>query len=208
MPLRPISSLPGAPRCWGDRRARRAERKRRRQRLARHARRRGKASAFFTTYLGQPAAAAPAIVITPESDDYLIAVDIGAIFAPLKNAGISYDAAVVKFKAIEQDNGAWHIEQSDFPTLTAHTTAHTPQKNVSFDSTTTLSGLKNVMVIDPATSWIRSGEGSADKISIHMQAPGIEEAMDVGPLQASTTSTPSADGALRPPCKRRSALSP
>ncbi len=156
-----------------------------------------KLSAFFTTYLGQPAAgAAPAIVITPESDDYLIAVDIGAIFAPLKNAGISYDAAVVKFKAIEQDDGAWRIEQSDFPTLTAHTTAHTPQKNVSFDSTTTLSGLKNVMVIDPATSWIRSGEGSADKISIHMQAPGIEEAMDVGPLQASTTSTPSADGAL------------
>ncbi|HYA72343.1 MAG TPA: DUF2125 domain-containing protein [Roseiarcus sp.] len=152
-----------------------------------------KVSAFLETFVGKPAAGATSsIVVTPESADYLVAVDIGALAAPLKSAGVSYDAAVLKFKAIEQDDGAWRIEQSDFPTVVAHSKrADTP-----VDSTIAVTGLKTVLVIDPAISWVRSGQGSGDKVSVRTHGPGIEQTVDFGPLQATATSKASADGAL------------
>jgi hypothetical protein len=60
----------------------------------------------------------------------------------------------------------------------------------------TFSGLKNVMVIDPAISWVRSGQGSGDKFNIRAHGPGVDETMDFGPLQATMASQASADGAL------------
>ena len=152
-----------------------------------------KLGAFFATYAGKPAVGAPSsIVVTPESADYLVAVDIGALAAPLKAAGVSYDAAVVKFKVIEQDDGAWRVELNDFPTVAAHS----KRGDLAFDSTIVMSGLKNVMVIDPAISWVRSGQASGDKLMLRARGPGVEETVDTGALQATMTSKASADGAL------------
>ncbi|MGO4870752.1 MAG: hypothetical protein ACLPGW_09095 [Roseiarcus sp.] len=151
-----------------------------------------KLSAFFATYAGQQTAGAPSsIVVTPESADYLVAFDIGALLAPLKATGVSYDSAIMKFKVIEQDDGAWRVEQSEFPTIVAHS----KHKDLTFDSTMTFGGLKNVMVIDPATSWVRSGQASGDKFAMHAQGPGIDEKVDFGGMQATTASQASADGA-------------
>ena len=152
-----------------------------------------KLDAFFAAYLGKPAAGDPAtLAVTPEGADYLVAFDIGALLAPLKNVGDSYDAAVVKFKAFEQDDGAWRVEQSDFPTITVHSKL----KDVSLDSTMTLSGLKNVMVIDPAISWVRSGQASSDKLNVRAHGPGVDETLDFGAMQATIAGQASAEGAL------------
>ncbi len=83
--------------------------------------------------------------MTPESADYLVAVDVGALLAPFKAMGVSYDSAVMKFKVFEQDDGAWRVEQTDFPALVAHT----KQGDRAIDSTIALSGFNNVIVIDP-----------------------------------------------------------
>lgn len=152
-----------------------------------------KIGAFFETYLGKPAAgAASPIAITPESEDYLVAVDIAALAAPLRTVGVAYDAATVKFKAIEQDDGAWRVELADFPTIVAHS----KRGDLTFDSTLVASGLKSTMVIDPAISWVRSAQGGSDKMTVRAQGPGLEESVDTGPLQATMTSKASPDGAL------------
>jgi hypothetical protein len=152
-----------------------------------------KLDGFFAAYLGKPAAGnAATLAVTPEGEDYLVALDIGALLAPLKNVGDSYDAAVMKFKAFEQDDGAWRVEQSDFPTITAHS----KRKDVSLNSTMTMSGLKNVMVIDPAISWVRNGQASNDKLDVRAHGSGIDETLDFGAMQATIASQASADGAL------------
>jgi hypothetical protein len=152
-----------------------------------------KLNAFFAAYLGKSAAGDPAtLAVTPEGADYLVAFDIGALLAPLKNVGDSYDAAVMKFKAFEQDDGAWRVEQSDFPTITAHS----KRKDVFVDATMTMSGLKAVLVIDPAISWVRSGQASNDKFAVRAHGPGIDETLDFGALQATIASQASADGVL------------
>jgi hypothetical protein len=152
-----------------------------------------KLSAFFAAYLGKSAAGDPAMLaVTPEGADYLVALDIGALLAPLKNIGDSFDAAVMKFKAFEQDDGAWRVEQSDFPTVAAHS----KRKDVSLDSAMTMSGLRSVMVIDPGISWIRSGQASSDKLNVRAHGPGIDETLDFGAMQAKIASQASAEGAL------------
>ncbi len=150
-------------------------------------------TAFFAAYAGKPAAGAPpAIVVTPESADYLVAVDVGALLAPFKAMGVSYDSATMKFKVSAQDDGAWRVEQSDFPGLVTHT----KQGDRAIDSTIALSGFKSVMVFDPAISWLRSGQSSGDKLTMHAQGPGLDETLDTGAVQATMASRPSADGAL------------
>ncbi|MGD0763654.1 MAG: hypothetical protein ABR929_10815 [Roseiarcus sp.] len=153
-----------------------------------------KLSAFFETYAGKPAAGAPSsIVVTPESADYLVAVDIRALLAPLKAAGTSYDAAVVKFKVTEQGDGDWRVEMSDFPTVTAHS----KRGDVTADSTMVMYGFKSILLIDPAISWVRSGQASGDKFNGRAHGPGIDEAViDTGPQQATMTSVAAPDGAL------------
>ncbi len=152
-----------------------------------------KVSAFLETYAGKPATGAtPSIVVTPESADYLVAVDIGALAAPLRSVGVRYDAAVLKFNVIEQDDGAWRVEQSDFPTIVAHS----KRDDLAVDSTVVVSGFKNVMVIDPAVSWIRSGQASGDKLTVRAAGPGLAETVEAGALQAVTTGKASPDGVL------------
>jgi len=152
-----------------------------------------KIAAVIATYAGKPAAgASSAITVTPESADYLVAVDVGALLAPLKEMGVSYDSAVMKFKVFEQDDGAWRVEQSDFPALVTHS----KQGDRSYDSTIALSGFSNVIVIDPATSWVRSGQSSGDKLTLRGHGPGLDETLDTGAVQATMASKASADGAL------------
>ena len=102
-----------------------------------------KITAFFETYAGKAAATPPALVVTPEGTDYLVAVDIGALTAPLKSAGLNYDPAVFKFKVFEQDDGGMARRTGDFPPYHVQMT----QNNVTTDVAVSVSGLKSVTVI-------------------------------------------------------------
>ena len=147
-----------------------------------------KLTAFFATYMGAaPAGGPPALVVTPEGADYLVAIDLVAATAPLKAAGISYDPATLKFKLIEQDDGAWRIESADIPPISSH------QPHGS--STMEMTGSKGVSVIDPATNWFRTTTGSADKLSVHVRTDvGVDETINAGALQVSGTGSAGADG--------------
>ena len=149
-----------------------------------------KLATFFTTYLGAaPAGAPPAFVVTPEGSDYLVALDVAALAAPLKAAGVTYDPATIKAKFVEQDDGTWRMESDDFPPISTHM----PQES----TTMAVTGYKSAVVIDPATSWFRTASGGADKLTVHVRAErGIGEAIDVGALQFSGTGSAGTDGAV------------
>jgi hypothetical protein len=148
---------------------------------------------FLQTYVGKPAAGAPATTtISVESDDYLVSVDLASMTAALKSAGISYDPAVVKYKVFEQDDGTWRVEQSEMPAITGHS----KRGDVTTDTSVAISGLDSVIVVDPSISWVRSGKYSAHNIAIRGHAPGMEQAIDLGTQQGTLSTTASADGAV------------
>lgn len=148
--------------------------------------------AFVESLAGKAAAAPPALVVTPEGSDYLVTVDIGALAAPYKNAGFSYDSAILKFKVFAQDDGAWRVEQSEFAPLSGHA----KQGDASFDFNSDLSGYKSTFVFDPKMAWVRSGEATGDKMAVHVHGPGLEEKIDAGALRATIASNATADSAV------------
>ena len=147
-----------------------------------------KLTAFFATYMGAaPAGGPPALVVTPEGADYLVAIDLVAATAPLKAAGISYDPATLKFKVIEQDDDAWRVESADIPPISSH------QPHGS--STMEVTGYKGVSVIDPATSWFRAASGGADKVALHVRTDvGVDETINAAALQVTGKGSAGADG--------------
>jgi hypothetical protein len=148
-----------------------------------------KLAAFFAKYLGAPAPGAPpAYVVAPEGSDYALSIDLPALTAPFKAAGLSYDSAKLNYKLFEQDDGAWRVEHSDLPTISAH--------GPRGASTVSLTGYKGQWVIDPAAAWWRSATASADKAELKAHAaPNIDETLTSGALQFTGSGKSSADGA-------------
>lgn len=152
-----------------------------------------KIRSFLETYAGKPAEGAPSTTtISVESDDYLVSVDLAAMTAALKGAGISYDSAVVKYKVIEQDDGAWRVEQSEMPAISGHS----KQGDMTTDTSVAITGLHSVVLIDPSISWVQSGKYSADNMDIRAHARGIEQSFDLGTQQGEISTTASPEGAV------------
>ncbi len=148
-----------------------------------------KLSAFFATYLGKPAAGDPAtFAVTPEGSDYAVSLDLAALMAPFRSAGLSYDAAPFRYKLFEQDDGAWRVESSGFPPISAHTNDGA--------STIVITGYKGQFVIDPAIAWWRSGSGGADTIHVKTHGAGVDETLDAGALQMTASSKTANDGSV------------
>ena len=148
-------------------------------------------SAFVTTFGGK-AAAGPAVSVTPEGADYLVSFDIGALTAALKPMGDTYAPATLKYKVFQQDDGAWRVEQSDLPPISGE--SHQGDKTAKF--TLTAAGLKTVMVLDPALSWLRGVDGRIDSSTVNVEASGLDEKVNVGAVTAVGSSKRGTDGAV------------
>ena len=125
-------------------------------------------SAFVATYAGKTAAAAPALTVTPEASGYTVSIDIAALAAALNAAGVVYDPAVVKLSAFEQDDGTWRLEQTGMPTLSGHSVRGDARSDFLYAAT----GFKAAAVLDPALSWVRSQQVTADKLGVPCMARG------------------------------------
>ena len=137
---------------------------------------------FFAVYFGKQAP----VTVTPANPGYAVSFDLAALTAPLKTQGFSYDSALLKYRLIEQDDGAWRVEQSDIPPITVH----------SKDSTSSIAftNAKTATVFDPAIAWWRSSMGSADKLSLEAHAPGVDETFEFNTMQMSGTGKATSDG--------------
>jgi hypothetical protein len=148
-----------------------------------------KINAFFAAYLGK-AAAPPAIVVTSEASDYAVSFDLAQLTAPLQALGVTYEPATIRYKLIEQDDGAWRVTLADFPPIVVHHNDRT--------TAIALTGYRGEYVVDPAIAWFRSGSAGADKLSVKMSGPHREGSVEAGALQANFTGAAQAgaDGAV------------
>ena len=156
-----------------------------------------KLQAFFATYVGKPAAGAPPMItITPESADYAVSIDLGALAAPAKALGFSYDPAKIVYKVVEQDDGAWRVESDSFPTIAVHIHLDKGGQPVDGTETIAMAGAKGLTVIDPAIGFLRNLSFQADSANIQVKFPGVDEDVQVGATKVDGTGQAGADGAV------------
>jgi hypothetical protein len=149
-----------------------------------------KLQAFFATYLGKSA------TVTPADLGFWVAFDLAALSAPMKTAGFAFDPATVKYRVVEQDDGAWRAELSSFPDMVAH--IHMQEGGQPLDATETIaaSGAKGQALIDPAIGFWRSVAGEAESLNVEATFPGIDEKFQFGGMKVSGTGQAGADGAV------------
>jgi hypothetical protein len=132
--------------------------------------------------------ASPLVAVTPEGSDYRITADLSALNGLLKETGVAYDPATLVFKAIEQDDGKWRIMAESVPRIVFHS----KQANGSVE----LSNFRRAVLIDPAIAWLLNGSASADKGTVQVQTPKLDESIDFGAVQGSATTNVNGDGSV------------
>ena len=151
-----------------------------------------KLQAFFAAYLGKQAP----VTVNPADPGFWVAFDLAALTAPTKTAGFAFDPATLKSRVIEQNDGAWRVEFSSFPTLVAHIHAQDGGQPLDGTETIAVDGAKSQGLIDPAIGFWRTMSGEADSAKIEAKFPGIDETVDVGSVKVSGTAKAGADGAV------------
>ena len=106
--------------------------------------------ALIAKYLpAAQAGASPLVTVTPEGSHYLVSADLSALNALLAETGVSYDPAVIVYKAIEQDDGNWRIAMDLLPRIGFHS------KDAS--GAIELTNFRSAALISPAIAWLLSG---------------------------------------------------
>ena len=151
-----------------------------------------KLQAFLASYLGKSSPT----TITPADPGFWVAFDLAAATAPFKTAGFSVDPATAKYHVVEQDDGAWRVEFSDFPTLVAHLHTHDGDQTLDGTETIALPNVKGQAVIDPAIGFWRSVASTADSANVEAIFPGIHETIQVVGVKVDGSGQAGADGAV------------
>jgi hypothetical protein len=151
-----------------------------------------KLQAFFAAYLGKQAPA----TVSPADPGFWVAFDLAALTAPLTTAGFVFDPVTVKYRLIEQDDGAWRAEFSDFPTLFAHIHKQGGDQTLDGTETIALTGAKGQALIDPAIGFWRSMSGEADSANVEVKFPGVDETFQVAAFKVGGTGQAGSDGAV------------
>ena len=134
------------------------------------------------------AGATPLVTVTAEGSHYLISADLGVLNGLLAETGVSYDPAVIAYQAVEQDDGNWRIAMGSLPKIAFHSKDAT----VSVE----LSNFRSAALISPAIAWLLSGSGSADKGTIEIQRPKLDQSIDFGPAQETVATNVAGDGSV------------
>jgi hypothetical protein len=134
------------------------------------------------------AAASPLVTVTSEGSHYLISADLGALNALLIETGVSYDPAVIAYKAVEQDDGNWRVAVDSLPRIAFHS------KDVS--GSVELANFRSTALINPAIAWLLSGSASMDKGTFQFQNPKLTQTIDFGPVQETLATTAGADNSV------------
>jgi hypothetical protein len=145
--------------------------------------------AFFAKYLpGAQAGASPLVAVEPEGSDYRITADLSALNGLLKEAGASYEPAPLVYKATEQDDGKWRISTDSLPRIVFH--SKNSNGSVEF------ANFHFAGLIDPAIAWLLDGSMSADKGSVQVQTPKLDESIDFGAVHETNTTNVNGDGSI------------
>jgi hypothetical protein len=147
--------------------------------------------AFFNRFLpAPPPGGSPLIAVKADGQHYLASADLAAMNGIFKAGGanVAYDPATLVLNLFQLDDGKWRVVQDALPAIVSHATDMT--------SVTKIDNYHQTMVIDPALAWFVSCAASADKGSMNVTGPTLEQAFDFGPLKADCTTTVNPDGSV------------
>src|SRR5262249_46451429 len=130
----------------------------------------------------------PLVTVTPEGSHYLISADLSALNALLTETGLSYDPAVIVYKAVEQDDGNWRVAVDSLPRIAFHS------KDAS--GSVELANFRSTGLISPAIAWLLSGSANTDKGTFQLQTPKLNESVDFGPIQQIVATTVAGDNSV------------
>ena len=134
------------------------------------------------------AGASPLVTVTAEGSHYLISADLSALNALLAETGISYDPAVIVYKAVEQDDANWRVDMDSLPKIGFHSKGGT--------GVIELTNFRSSAVINPAIAWLLSGSANVDKGTFQLQTPKLNQSIDFGPVQETITTNVAGDGSV------------
>jgi hypothetical protein len=132
------------------------------------------------------AGSSPLISVTSEGTHYLISANLAALNTVLAETGASYDPVTIVYRAIEQDDGRWRVEQDSLPKIAFHS----KEANGEVE----LANFRFTGLIEPSIAWLLNGSASADKGAFHFQTPKLDETIDFGALEEKIDTTVNGDG--------------
>jgi hypothetical protein len=145
--------------------------------------------ALIAKYLpAAQASASPLVTVTDEGSHYLISADLSALNALLAETGISYDPAVIVYKAVEQDDANWRVDMDSLPKIGFHSKGGT--------GAIELTNFRASALINPAVAWLLSGSANMDKGTFQLQTPKLNQSIDFGPVQENITTNVADDGSV------------
>jgi hypothetical protein len=148
-----------------------------------------KIRAFFGKFL--PAAIEgprPLLAVTPEGSDYLLAVDLSAVNALIKETGATYDPATILYKLVAEDDGRWRINLEQLPTIGFRVKDATGSLQ--------LQDFRQSVLIDPAIAWFLTGSTSASKGVLKIASPKLDQTIDFDNAKAELSTTVRDDGSV------------
>jgi hypothetical protein len=145
---------------------------------------------FIADYAGK--ATAPSVKVVSEGSSYLVTLDLGALNATLKPTGFTYDAAELKFRVFQQDDGQWRIETASTPPISGRMTP--PNGQGTLEVRVETEKLEQTTLLDPKLGWIASSRGGADKVSLIEHGTGFDEVLDFAKLRFAATTKSDAQG--------------
>ena len=128
------------------------------------------------------------MTVTPEGSHYLVSADLSALNALLAETGVSYDPAVIVYKAVEQDDGNWRVAMDSLPRIGFH--------SEDASGSLELTNFRSAALISPAIAWLLSGSGSAGQRTFQVQTPKITQTIDFGPVQETIATNVGGDGSV------------
>jgi hypothetical protein len=132
--------------------------------------------------------ASPLVTATVEGSHYLVSADLSALNAILAETGVSYDPAVIVYKAVEQDDGNWRIAIDSLPRIGFHSN--------DASGSLELTNFRSAALISPAIAWLLSGSASMDKGTFQIEKPKLTRGIDFGPVQETVATHVAGDGSV------------
>ncbi len=146
---------------------------------------------FFDRFLPAPPAGESSLVtVKANGQHYVASMDLAAMNGLFKAGGadVAYDPATLVVNLFEQDDGKWRVVQDAFPTIVSHANDMT--------GVTKIDNYHQTTVIDPTLAWFVSCAASADKGSVDVTGPKLNQTFDFGPLKADCATSVNADGSV------------
>ncbi len=134
------------------------------------------------------AGAAPLVTVTAEGSHYLISADLTVLNALLAQTGVSYDPAIIVYKAVEQDDANWRVDMDSLPKIGFHSKGGT--------GAIELTNFRSSALINPAIAWLLSGSANLDKGTFQLRTPKLNQSVDFGPVQETVTTNVAGDGSV------------